>query len=94
MFLANANPVRDYPGGPAWTEALSSADFVVAVSMFDDESTNHADVIFPAETHAEKEGTVVHPDGRLQRLRPSVPHPDTTRPGLAVAGRARCPPRR
>ncbi len=32
----------------------------------------HADVVFPAEAYAEKEGTVVHPDGRLQRLRPAA----------------------
>ena len=28
--------------------------------------------MFPAEAYAEKEGTVVHPDGRIQRLRPAV----------------------
>ena len=59
--------------------------------MFEDESTKHADVVFPAETHAEKEGTVTHPDGRLQRLRPDVPHPGERAPGLAGAGRARRP---
>ncbi len=57
-----------------------SKAFVVAISMFDDESTRHADVVLPAESHAEKEGTVTHPDGRLQRLRPNVPHPDEVRP--------------
>ena len=49
--------------------------------MFDDESTKHADIVLPAETHAEKEGTVTHPEGRLQRLRPNVPLPDGVRPG-------------
>ena len=29
-------------------------------------------MVFPAEVYAEKEGTVVHPDGRLQRLRPAI----------------------
>ena len=28
--------------------------------------------IFPAESAAEKEGTVTHPDGRVQRLRPAI----------------------
>ena len=31
-----------------------------------------ATVVFPAESYAEKEGTVVHPDGRVQRLRPAI----------------------
>ena len=39
-----------------------------------------ADVVIPAEAYAEKEGTVTHPDGRLQRLRPAVPRPDEVRP--------------
>jgi NADH-quinone oxidoreductase subunit G len=49
--------------------------------MHDDESTSHANIVLPAESHAEKEGTVTHPEGRLQRLRSNVPHPDGTRPG-------------
>jgi NADH-quinone oxidoreductase subunit G len=32
-------------------------------------------VIFPAEAYAEKEGTLTHPDGRLQRLRPAIGRP-------------------
>jgi NADH-quinone oxidoreductase subunit G len=39
----------------------------------------HADVVFPAESYAEKEGTVTHPDGRLQRRRPAVGHPGEVR---------------
>jgi NADH-quinone oxidoreductase subunit G len=35
----------------------------------------HADVVFPAEGYPEKEGTLTHPDGRLQRLRPGIGHP-------------------
>ncbi len=39
----------------------------------------HATVIFPAESYAEKEGTVVHPDGRLQRLRRAIGRQGETR---------------
>jgi len=70
--------------GPAWTEALSKAKFVLAISMFEDASTKHADVAFPAESYAEKEGTVTHPDGRLQRVRPGVPSPGAARPTWEV----------
>jgi NADH-quinone oxidoreductase subunit G len=81
IILAGVDPVRDYPGGPQWREALRRARFVVAVAAFENESTSAADVVLPVETHAEKEGTVTHPDGRVQRLRPSVPHPGDVRPG-------------
>jgi NADH-quinone oxidoreductase subunit G len=83
-FLVNADPVRDAPNGPAWTEALSKAEFVLAISMFEDASTKHADVVFPAESYAEKAGTVTHPDGRLQRVRPGVPNPGRARPTWEV----------
>jgi NADH-quinone oxidoreductase subunit G len=79
-FLLNADPVRDFTGGPSWSDALAKAKFVLAVSMFETATTRHADVVFPAEFYAEKEGTVTHPDGRLQRLRPGVPRPDEVRP--------------
>jgi NADH-quinone oxidoreductase subunit G len=84
LLLFEANPVRDCPGGPQWREALARTDFIVAFSMFDDESTAQADVVFPAESHAEKEGTVTHPDGRLQRVRPNVPPPAGARPPWQV----------
>ncbi len=86
-------PSATTPASDRWEEALARTRFVVAFSMFEDESAKHADVVFPAESHAEKEGTVTHPDGRLQRVRPSVPHPGSPA-RLAGPRRARRPPRR
>jgi NADH-quinone oxidoreductase subunit G len=81
LVLVNVDPTRDLPGGPAWREALRRAHFVLSVSLFDNGSTEFADVVLPAESHAEKEGTVTHPDGRLQRLRATTPHPGDVRSG-------------
>jgi NADH-quinone oxidoreductase subunit G len=78
-FLVNSDPVRDAPNGPAWSEALQKAKFVCAVAMFEDAATGHADVVFPADSYAETEGTVTHPDGRLQRVRPGVERPGRVR---------------
>jgi NADH-quinone oxidoreductase subunit G len=81
VVLVDVDPVRELPGGPAWKEALRTARTVVSVSMFENGSTEFADVVLPAESYAEKEGTVTHPDGRLQRLRATVPHPGDVRFG-------------
>jgi NADH-quinone oxidoreductase subunit G len=81
LVLWDSDPLRQLPDPEGWKEALAAADFVCEVGLFGNASGGHADVFLPAETHAEKEGTVTHPDGRLQRLRPSVPHPDETRHG-------------
>jgi NADH-quinone oxidoreductase subunit G len=53
---------------------------VVAHAAFRTEAVeHHAHVVFPAESYAEKEGTLVHPDGRLQRLRPAIARPGQVR---------------
>ena len=80
LLLFGADPVRDHPDSAAWDRALKSADFVVAFAMFEDASAAQADVILPLQSHAEKEGTVTHPDGRLQRVRPNVEDPGQVRP--------------
>jgi NADH-quinone oxidoreductase subunit G len=84
LILWEADPIRDQADPEGWNRALGAADFVVSVSIFPNASSAHADVYLPAEAYAEKEGTVTHPDGRLQRLRPSVPAPGAVRPGWEV----------
>jgi NADH-quinone oxidoreductase subunit G len=80
LLLVNADPVRTYPDSEGWRKALAGST-VVSISGFDDESTKLADLVIPAETWAEKEGTVTHTEGRLQRLRRNVPLPVGMIPG-------------
>jgi NADH-quinone oxidoreductase subunit G len=84
LILFGADPLRDFPDTPAWEEALTAADFVVSFSMHENATTAKADVVLPLETHAEKDGTVTHPDGRLQRVRPSASRPDGVLPNIIV----------
>ena len=84
LILFGADPLRDFPDTPAWEEALTAADFVVSFSMHENATTAKADVTLPLETHAEKDGTVTHPDGRLQRVRPTAGRPDGVLPNLIV----------
>ncbi|MGA2166278.1 MAG: NADH-quinone oxidoreductase subunit NuoG [Solirubrobacteraceae bacterium] len=63
-----------------WEQALERASTVIAHATFLTEGVRaHANVVFPSLAYAEKEGTVVHPDGRVQRLRPGVARPGETR---------------
>ena len=85
LYLMQTDPVRDRHDRALWERAMHGAALVVAhASVLTEGLREHADVIFPAESHAEKEGTVVHPDGRLQRLRPAVAHAGEVKPGWAV----------
>ena len=64
---------------------LARAASVIAFARFHDEALDdHADVVFPAEIYPEKEGTVTHPDGRLQRVRQALGRPRDVRPGWSV----------
>src|SRR5580693_7126280 len=70
--LGGASAERDRA---KWRRALERATTVVAHATFlTDAIAEHADVVFPAGAYAEKEGTIVHPDGRVQRLRPAAAH--------------------
>jgi NADH-quinone oxidoreductase subunit G len=81
VILVGVDPLRDFGDTAAWTKALDAAEFVVAFSTFATATAAKADVLFPLETHAEKDGTVTHPDGRLQRVRPAAGRPGDIRPG-------------
>ncbi len=85
LYLFQTDPVRDQPDRGLWEQAMHRAGLVVAhASVLTEGLAEHANVIFPAESHAEKEGTVVHPDGRLQRLRTAIAHPGAVRSGWSV----------
>ncbi|MGC9220379.1 MAG: NADH-quinone oxidoreductase subunit NuoG [Solirubrobacteraceae bacterium] len=85
LYLFGTEPLRDQPWRAGWEAALTRASFVVAHAFTLSEGVAaHADVIFPAESNAEKEGTVVHPDGRLQRLRQAIRRPGQVRAGWQV----------
>jgi NADH-quinone oxidoreductase subunit G len=68
-----------------WERALERASTVVAHATLLTEGVRaHANVVFPAEAYAEREGTIVHPSGLRQRLRPAVRRPGEVRAGTRV----------
>jgi len=86
LYLLHADPLRSHPDRALWEQALHTAQAVIAhESVLTETVRRHATVVFPAEAYAEKEGTVVHPDGRLQRLRAAIGRP-RGRDGMAAGG--------
>jgi NADH-quinone oxidoreductase subunit G len=84
LVLFGVDPLRDFPDTAAWQRALAAADHLIVFSTFESATTAMADVVFSLETHAEKDGTITHPDGRLQRVRPSASRPGDIRPNWGV----------
>jgi NADH-quinone oxidoreductase subunit G len=91
LYLLRADPLDPLDpfaasaDASAWGAALERASTVVAhATLLTEGLHEHATVVFPGESYAEQEGTVTHPDGRLQRVRQAVARPGSTRPGWQV----------
>jgi len=81
LYLLQFDPQRE----GIYEQAMADAELVVAhTNILTEGLRTYADVVFPAESYAEKEGTVVHPDGRVQRLRAAIGHPGDVRAGWQV----------
>ncbi len=84
-ILLGVDPAGTWDDRARWRAALAKAPAVIGfTSWLDDGVAEHADVVFPAEVAPEKEGTITHPDGRLQRLRQTVRRAGEVRAGWWV----------
>ena len=82
-YLLHADPLSTHPDRALWKRALSTAQTVIAhESVLTETVREHADIVFPAEAYPEKEGTITHPDGRLQRLRVAIGRPGALEEGV------------
>jgi NADH-quinone oxidoreductase subunit G len=82
LWLVGTDPLETHPQRSTWDAGLERASTVIAHAGYLTAGVReHATVVFPTESHAEHEGTVVHPDGRIQRLRQAIARQGKTRPG-------------
>jgi len=72
MYIVGENPVLSFPHSRFITEILTSLDFLVVQDMFLTETARLADVVLPAASFAEKEGTCTNFEGRVTRVRKAI----------------------
>ncbi len=85
LWLLEIDPCEELPGGDRWRSAIAAGAGIVAHTAFmTDELREHADVILPAELDGERDGTVTHPAGIVQRVWQGVGRPGDVRPGWWV----------
>jgi NADH-quinone oxidoreductase subunit G len=85
VLLVGADPVGDFPDGSLAAEALTKADFVVAVDGFLSASADHADVVLPAAIVHERAGTTTNIEGRVTRLGQKLVAPGQCWPDWMIA---------
>jgi NADH-quinone oxidoreductase subunit G len=84
LLLVGADPVRDVPDPRQAVLALDSAEYVVSIDLFLNDSNREADVVLPAAGFAEKEGTVTNLEGRVQKVNVIAPIPGQGHPDWAI----------
>jgi NADH-quinone oxidoreductase subunit G len=60
-------------------DSLSKLDFLVVQELFENATTAAADVVLPAASYAEQDGTFTNNDGLVQRVRQSIPPVDQSK---------------
>ncbi|MBX6317155.1 MAG: molybdopterin-dependent oxidoreductase [Pigmentiphaga sp.] len=86
VWIACTNPAHSLPRIEAVRQALRQAELVVVQEAFADTDTvAFADVLLPAATWGEKEGTVTNSERRISRVRAAVPPPGNALPDWRIA---------
>jgi len=72
MYIMGENPVISDPHAGHAEEALGKIDFLVVQDIFLTETARFADVVLPATSWAEKDGTFTNTERRVQLVRAAI----------------------
>ena len=84
MVVLGENPLMSEPNLAHAQHALEHLDFLVCIDILPNETTEFADVILPAASFAEKDGTFTNSDRRIQRIRHALPLAGQSRPDWQI----------
>ena len=85
LWIACTNPAQSMPDQATVRRALERAEFVVVQEAFATTATcDYADLLLPATTWGEKDGTVTNSERRISRVRPAVPPAGEARHDWAI----------
>ncbi|SEG08906.1 formate dehydrogenase, alpha subunit [Caloramator fervidus] len=72
LYIMGENPVISDPDTKHVIEALEKLEFLVVQDIFLTETAQYADVVLPAASFAEKDGTFTNTERRVQRVRKAI----------------------
>ena len=73
LYILGEDPAHTEPDTNRIRSTLESLDFLVVQEIFPTETTEYADVILPAASFAECDGTFTNGERRIQRVRKAIP---------------------
>ncbi len=80
VYLVGENPVLTDADIGHVEESLKRAEFLVVQDIFLTETAKLADVVLPASSFAEKDGTFTNTERRVQRIRKAIKSPGQAKP--------------
>ncbi len=80
LYVIGENPMVSDPDLNHVRYSLQQSEFIVVQDLFFTETGQYADVIFPAASFAEKEGTFTNTERRVQRVHKAIAPPGEARP--------------
>ena len=84
LYIVGENPVISDPDSDHLVKAFQKLDFLVVQDIFLTETAQLADVVFPATTFAEKDGTFSNTERRVARVRQVIPPLGDSRPDWQI----------
>lgn len=84
LYIVGEDPLSSYPARDKVEAALKKASFVVVQDLFLSATAQAADVVLPAVSFAEKEGTFTNAERRIQRVRAGIPSPGEAKTDFAI----------
>lgn len=84
LYIVGENPILSNPNIKDTKNALQKLDFLVVQDIFLTETAELADVVLPAASFAEKEGTFTTTDRTLRRVRRAIPPIGDARPDWQI----------
>ena len=84
LYICGEDPVVSDADTAHIIRALESLDFLVVQDLFLTRSAAYADVVLPAVSYAEKDGTFTNTERRVQRVRKAVALPGDMRPDTDI----------
>jgi formate dehydrogenase alpha subunit len=84
LWIMGENPILSDPNSEHVRKAFEKLDCLVVQDIFLTETAEIADVVLPAASFAEKEGTFANTERKVQRVRRAVPPPGDARDDLSI----------
>ena len=83
-YVMGENPMMSEPDLLHARHVMENLDFVLYQDIFMNETGEYADVILPAVSFAEKDGTFTNSDRRVQLIHPAIQPPGEARPDWEI----------